>query len=61
MFWIIVLIVFVALCGGMLLLQRSRGGGGDGSGSGVDNHNALQNGAAKAYGTRQQRDQGPWV
>ncbi|GAB3485376.1 hypothetical protein [Flexivirga lutea] len=55
------LIVFVALCGGMLLLQRSRGGGGDGSGSGVDNHNALQNGAAKAYGTRQQRDQGPWV
>lgn len=46
MFWIVFIIVFLAACTGWILLMRRRGGG-DGSGTGVDNHNALQNGAAK--------------
>ncbi|MFC6705430.1 hypothetical protein [Flexivirga alba] len=52
MFWIIVLLVFLAGCTALTLIVRSRGGGG--GGSGVDNHNALQNGTARAEARRNQ-------
>lgn len=58
MFWIIVLLVFLALCTALTLIVRSRGGG-SGLGSGVDNHNALQNGSARAYSRHSQGD-GPF-
>lgn len=51
MFWIIVLLVFLALSTALALIVRSRGGG-SGLGSGVDNHNALQNGSARAESRR---------
>lgn len=51
MFWIICLAVFLVLCTALVLITRSRGGG-SGLGSGVDNHNALQNGMAKAESHR---------
>ncbi|HWC21574.1 MAG TPA: hypothetical protein VG502_04660 [Flexivirga sp.] len=51
MFWIICLVIFLALCTAMALIVRSRGGG-SGLGSGVDNHNALQNGTARAESRR---------
>jgi hypothetical protein len=53
MFWIICLVIFVLLCAGLTLLVRSRGGG-SGLGSGVDNHNAVQNGTARANARRNQ-------
>ncbi|GGB46122.1 hypothetical protein GCM10011492_41640 [Flexivirga endophytica] len=52
MFWIICLLVFLAMCTALTLIVRSRGGG-DGSGTGVDNNNALQRGSAEAYIRRQ--------
>lgn len=48
MFWIIVGAVFLVFCTALVLIVRSRGGGGLRGGT-DDNHNALQNGAARAY------------
>jgi len=57
MFWIIVLLVFLALCTALALIVRSRGGG-SGSGSGVDNHDALQKGLTETYINRRGPDAG---
>ena len=49
LFWIICLLVVVAVAAGLSRLMRSRGGNGDGSLAGT-NHDALQDGAAQANG-----------
>lgn len=64
MFWLIFIAVFLVACTGLILLVRSRGGGGGvsarGDVPGVDNHNALQNGAAQVN-TMRNRSGGPFI
>jgi len=57
MFWIIFVIVFLALCAGWILIVRGRTAGGLRRTD--ENHNAVQNGTAKMYAQRYRDGNGP--